>query len=550
MPSARTALPAWRKLTEHHGANSGLHLRELLAQDTGRFGKFSIPLEGMLVDYSKQLVTGETMRLLAELARECGLEAQRASMLAGEPVNTTEGRAALHVALRADTPVRVNGKDLAQEVAAELAQMRRFVRGVRAGRIRGATRRAFTDVINLGIGGSDLGPRLACEALDAGGRAGLRPHFVSNVDGTAISKVLAGLDPATTLVIVVSKTFSTQETLANARTALAWLKRGLGGKAAGHVCAVTVEAKRALEFGVPQDRIFRIWDWVGGRYSLCSAVGLPIALAAGMERFDELRDGARAMDEHFARAPLEKNLPVVMGLLEVWNVNFRGCHSRAVLPYDERLRLLPAYLQQLEMESSGKSVTRDGERVGYATAPITWGSVGTDAQHAYFQWLHQGTAPVAADFIACCRPPHRLREHHAMLLSNFFAQTEALARGMSENEVAAAMRKQGLADAEIEKLLPHRTFEGNRPSTSILLDELTPRALGALIALYEHKVFVQSVIWDINPFDQWGVELGKALAGRILPELGTAGPVSSHDPSTKGLINHYKSRHPRGKRDR
>jgi glucose-6-phosphate isomerase len=547
MPSARTALPAWRKLTEHYSANSGLHLRELLAQDTGRFSKFSIALEGTLVDYSKQLVTGDTMRLLVELARECGLEAQRASMLAGEPVNTTEGRAALHVALRADTPVRVNGKDLAQEIAAELAHMRRFVRGVRAGRIRGATRRAFTDVVNLGIGGSDLGPRLACEALDAGVRAGLRPHFVSNVDGTAIAKVLAGLDPATTLIIVVSKTFSTQETLANARTALAWLKRGLRGKAAGHVCAVTAEAKRALEFGVPQDRIFRIWDWVGGRYSLCSAVGLPIALAAGMERFDELRDGARAMDEHFARAPLEKNLPVVMGLLEVWNVNFRGCHSRAVLPYDERLRLLPAYLQQLEMESSGKSVTRDGERVGHATAPITWGSVGTDAQHAYFQWLHQGTAPVAADFIACCRPPHRLREHHAMLLSNFFAQTEALARGMSENEVAAAMRKQGLADAEIVKLLPHRTFDGNRPSTSILLDELTPRALGALIALYEHKVFVQSVIWDINPFDQWGVELGKALAGRILPELGTAGPVSTHDPSTKGLINYYKARRSGGK---
>ncbi len=540
MPSARSALPAWRKLTEHHGATSRQHLRELFAQDPGRFGKFSLALGGLLVDYSKQRVTGETMRLLADLARECGVEAWRARMLAGEPVNVTEGRAALHVALRAATPVRVDGKDVTREVAAQLAAMRRFVRGVRAGRIRGATRRAFTDVVNLGIGGSDLGPRLACAALDRG-RGGPRPHFVSNVDGSAISGVLARLEPATTLVVVASKTFATQETLANARTAQAWLERGLRGKAAGHLCAVTAEAARAVEFGVPPDRVFRIWDWVGGRYSLCSAVGLPFALAAGMERFDELRDGARAMDEHFARAPLEKNLPVVLGLLEVWNANFLGCGSRAVLPYDERLRLLPAYLQQLEMESSGKSVTREGDRVGHATAPITWGSTGTDAQHAYFQWLHQGTAPVAADFIACCRPPHRLPGHHAMLLSNFFAQTEALARGMSESEAAAEMRKQGLADGEIAKLLPHRTFDGNRPSTSILMDELTPHALGALIALYEHKVLVQSVIWDVNPFDQWGVELGKTLAGRILPELGASGAVSTHDASTNGLINHYKS---------
>jgi glucose-6-phosphate isomerase len=547
MPSARSALPAWRKLTEHHDATSRLHLRELFAQDPGRFGKFSLALEGLLVDYSKQRVTGETMRLLADLARECGLEAWRARMLAGEPVNVTEGRAALHVALRGTTPTRVDGRDTSREVAAQLAAMRRFVRGVRTGRIRGATRRAFTDVVNLGIGGSDLGPRLACEALGGSGRSGLRPHFVSNVDGTAISKALAHLEPATTLVVVASKSFSTQETLANARTARAWLERGLHGKAAGHLCAVTASAPRALDFGVPRGQVFDFWDWVGGRYSLWSAVGLPFALAAGMERFDELRDGARAMDEHFASAPLEKNLPVVLGLLEVWNVNFRGCGHRAVLPYDERLRLLPAYLQQLEMESGGKSVTRGGDRVGHATAPITWGSPGTDAQHAYFQWLHQGTAPVAADFIACCRPPHRLREHHAMLLSNFFAQTEALARGMSADEAAAALRKQGLAEAEVARLLPHRTFDGNRPSTSILLEELTPHALGALIALYEHKVFVQSVIWDINAFDQWGVELGKTLAGRILPELGATGAVSTHDASTNGLINHYKARRGAGK---
>jgi glucose-6-phosphate isomerase len=359
------------------------------------------------------------------------------------------------------------------------------------------------------------------------------------VDGAAIADALDRLTPATTLVIISSKTFSTQETLANARTALAWLERKLRHKAARHLCAVTADPERALAFGVPADRIFRTWDWVGGRYSLCSAVGLPVALAIGMERFDELRAGARAMDEHFAGAPLEQNLPVVMGLLEVWNVNFLGYGARAVLPYDERLRLLPAYLQQLEMESCGKSITRDGARAGHATAPVTWGSAGTDGQHAYFQLLHQGTPVVPADFVACCRPHHRLPGHHQALLANFFAQTEALARGLDASEAAAGMRAQRLPEPAVQRLLPHRVFEGNRPTTSILLDELTPRALGALIALYEHKVFVQSVIWDVNAFDQWGVELGKSLAGRILPELESSAPVSTHDSSTNGLINHY-----------
>jgi glucose-6-phosphate isomerase len=542
MPSTRSALPAWQKLTEHQRANSRLHLRELLAQDPARFRKFSLSTDGLLLDYSKQVVTAETMGLLAALARECELEAWRARMLAGERVNSTENRAVLHTALRADTPVRIEGHDVSREVAAVLADVRRFARGVRAGRIRGGSGRAFTDVVNLGIGGSDLGPRMACEALKPHSGAGPRLHFVSNVDGAAIADVLERLSPATTLFIIASKTFTTQETLANARTAKAWLEKKLPGKTARHLCAVTADAARALEFGVPMDRVFRLWDWVGGRYSLCSAVGLPIALALGPERFDELRAGARAMDEHFARAPLEQNLPVVMGLLEVWNVNFRGAATRAVVPYDERLRLLPAYLQQLEMESCGKSVTREGARAGHATAPVTWGSAGTDGQHAYFQLLHQGTAVVPADFIACCRPHHRLREHHDMLLSNWFAQTEALARGMNGEEAAAAMREQGLPEAEIQRLLPHRVFEGNRPTTSILLDELSPRALGALIALYEHKVFVQSVLWDVNAFDQWGVELGKRLAGRILPELGRAAPVSTHDASTNGLINHYKTR--------
>jgi glucose-6-phosphate isomerase len=542
MPSARSALPAWQKLSEHQRAQSRLHLRELFAQDPERFRKFCLSLDGLLLDYSKQRVTAETIRLLMELARECELESWRAQMLTGERVNASEGRAALHVALRADAPVRFQGQDLTREVAAVLADMRRFVRGLRAGRIRGASGRAFTDVLNLGIGGSDLGPRLACDALKHYSRKGPRVHFVSNVDGAAIAGALERLTPAATLVVISSKTFGTLETLTNARTARAWLEKKLKDKAARHLCAVTADPARALAFGVPENRIFRTWDWVGGRYSLCSAVGLPVALAIGMERFEELRAGARAMDEHFARTPLERSLPVVMGLLEVWNVNFLGCSARAVLPYDERLRFLPAYLQQLEMESCGKSVTREGSRADHATAPVTWGSAGTDGQHAYFQLLHQGTATVPADFIACCRPHHGLRSHHSVLLANFFAQSEALARGMNGEEAAAVMREQGLTEAGIRGLLPHRVFDGNRPTTSILLDELTPRALGALIALYEHKVFVQSVIWNVNAFDQWGVELGKSLAGRILPELEGGAPVSSHDSSTIGLINHYKAR--------
>ena len=548
MPSARTALPAWQKLTEHQRAQSGVHLRELFTRDPARFGKFSLSLEGMLLDYSKQRVTGETMRLLVALAHECGLEDWRARMLAGDRVNTTENRAALHVALRAAAPLRAEGQDVSQEVAAVLGDMRRFARGVRAGRIRGASGRAFSDVVNLGIGGSDLGPRLACDALRHCARSGPRAHFISNVDGSAIAETLARLTPATTLVVISSKTFGTQETLTNAATARAWLERGLKRGAARHLCAVTANAERAQAFGVPAERIFRTWDWVGGRYSLCSAVGLPVALALGMDRFDELRAGARAMDEHFARAPLERNMPAVMGLLEAWNVNFMGFGTRAVLPYDERLRLLPAYLQQLEMESCGKSVTRDGSRTDHATAPITWGSAGTDGQHAYFQLLHQGTPVVPADFIACCRPHHRLRRHHPALLANFLAQTEALARGMDATEAAVEMRGARLPEAAARALLPHHVFEGNRPTTSILLDTLSPRALGALIALYEHKVFVQSVIWNVNAFDQWGVELGKTLAGRILPELEANATVATHDSSTNGLIAHIKRHRQRGKK--
>jgi glucose-6-phosphate isomerase len=543
MPSSRSALPAWQKLVEHQRAVSGLTLRNLFAQDPARFEKFSLEHGGMLLDCSKQLVTGETMRLLAALARECELESWVKRLFAGEHVNSTENRAALHVALRAGKPVRLDGADVTREVNTVLAAMGRLVRSVQSGRLKGATGRAFTDVVNIGIGGSDLGPRLACEALAPFMKARPRPHFVSNVDGAAISSVLARLNPATTLFIIASKTFTTTETLINARTAREWLAGKLGGKAwARHLCAVTGDPGRAAEFGVPPGHVFPMWDWVGGRYSLWSAIGLPIALAAGMSRFDEMRAGARAMDEHFASAPLESNLPVVMGLIDTRNATFRGAASRAMLPYDERLRLLPAYLQQLEMESCGKSALRSGEFADYATVPVIWGSAGTDGQHAYFQMLHQGTQEVPADFIACCRPHHRLRGHHDSLLSNFFAQTEALAFGMTAEEATAEMRAGNLPAAEIRRLLPHRTFRGNRPTTSILLDDLTPRALGALIALFEHKVFVESVIWDVNAFDQWGVELGKRLASRIQPELEARGAVSTHDGSTNGLINHYRKR--------
>ena len=529
MPSARSALPSWQKLAEHQRAAAGLHLRELFARDPARFGKFSLSMDGLLLDYSKQLVTGETMQLLGALARECKVESSIASMFSGERINTTENRAVLHVALRAGASVMLGGRDVSQDVRDTLARMGRFVRGVHSGALKGGSGRAFTDVVNIGIGGSDLGPRLACAALAPYLKSRPRPHFVSNVDGAAISSVLAELDPRTTLVIIASKTFTTQETLANARTALEWLARKVGAKAATkHLCAVTADPVRAAAFGIDPGSVFTMWDWVGGRYSLWSAVGLPIALATGMKVFEDLLAGGRAMDTHFRSAQIERNLPVTLALLEVWNATFRGVASRAVLPYDERLQLLPAYLQQLEMESGGKRVTRDGQAVAYATAPLTWGSAGTDGQHAYFQWLHQGTQPVTADFIACCRPHHRLRGHHDALLANFLAQTEALAFGTTA--------------ANAGKLPPHRVFEGNRPTTSILLDQLTPRALGMLIALYEHKVFVESVIWDINAFDQWGVELGKQLAGRILPELEAGSPASAHDSSTRGLLRYLKKR--------
>ncbi len=543
MAAALHSLPAWQALRDHHRSAAGFRLRELFEQDPARFDKFSLRRGDMLLDYSKHLITGETLRLLLELARQRELPAWIERMFTGEKINTTEDRAALHTALRAEKAVMLDGKNVVDGVRQTLAAMGRFCDGVRGGRLTGFSGHAFTDVVSIGIGGSSLGPALAVEALAPYATPQFQVHFVSNVDGAHLAGTLAPLNPETTLFIVASKTFTTLETLANAHSARDWLlaKSGDTKTTARHFAAVTTNAAAASEFGINPDHVFEFGDWVGGRYSLWSAIGLPVALAIGMERFRELLAGARDMDEHFRAAPLERNMPVILGLLGVWYVNFFGAATHAVLPYDQSLRLLPDYLQQLEMESNGKRVTRDGSPVDYATAPVIWGAAGTDAQHSFFQLLHQGTQRVPADFIGCCDSHYEMNEHHTMLLANFFAQTEALMRGLTAAEAEAAMREQGLPEDRIRELSPHRTFPGNHPSTSILIRKLEPRTLGALIALYEHKVFVQSVIWDINAFDQWGVELGKRLAGRIMPELATRAQISSHDTSTNGLINFFKT---------
>ena len=542
MSTALTRLPAWQALRDHHRVAAGFRLRELFEKDPARFDKFSLRRGDMLLDYSKHLVTDDTLRLLIDLARQCGLPAWIERMFKDEKINATEDRAALHTALRADGAVLLDGTNTVDDVRRTLGKMSRFCDGVRSGRLTGFSDRTFSDIVSIGIGGSSLGPALAAEALAPYATPQLRVHFVSNVDGAHLAGTLAPLNPETTLFIVASKTFTTLETLANAHSARDWLiaKSGDAKTTARHFVAVTANVSAARDFGISPEHIFEFWDWVGGRNSLWSAIGLPVALAIGMERFHELLAGARDMDEHFRTAPLERNMPAILGLLGIWYVNFFGATSHAVLPYDQSLRLLPAYLQQLEMESNGKRITRDGSTVDYATAPVIWGAAGTDAQHSFFQLLHQGTPLIPADFIACCRSHYDLNEHHTMLLANFLAQTEALMRGLTAAEAEAAMREQGLPEDRIRELLPHRTFPGNRPSTSILVRKLEPRTLGALIALYEHKVFVQSVIWNVNAFDQWGVELGKRLASRILPELTTSAQISSHDASTNGLINHFK----------
>lgn len=538
-----TASPAWQALQAHSAAVRSLHLRELFAQDPERFNRFSIRLGDLLFDYSKHRIMTETMALLFSLARQADLEGWRDRMFAGEKINTTEGRAVLHVALRnrSDQPILVDGADVMPGVMAVLERMRQFSERVRGGDWRGATGQTITDVVNIGIGGSDLGPFMVCEALKPYQRPDLRPHFVSNVDAAHLTHTLARLDPARTLFIVASKTFTTQETMTNAASARAWLTGALGENAvAKHFVAVSTNAAEVSRFGIDTANMFEFWDWVGGRYSLWSAVGLPIVLAVGFERFRELLDGAFEMDQHFRTASLEQNLPVIMGLLGIWYRNFLGASSLALLPYDQHLHRFAAYFQQGDMESNGKSVRRDGSGVDYATGPIIWGEPGTNGQHAFFQLLHQGTELTPADFLAAAESQTPLGDHHEKLLANFLAQTEALAFGKTEDEVRAELQKRGLSGEALESLVPHRVFEGNRPTTSILYRKLTPHRLGSLIALYEHKIFVQGVIWGINSFDQWGVELGKELASRILPELQSDKPTTSHDSSTNGLIDYIQ----------
>ncbi len=539
-----TDLPAWKALQNHHREIADLHMRDLFAREPDRFAEFSLRWDDFLFDYSKNRITEETLPLLLDLAQQAGLGARIEAMFGGQRINATEDRAVLHVALRnrGRQPIYVDGIDVMPGVLAVLAKMRDFSEAVRSGQWLGFSGQAITDVVNIGIGGSDLGPLMVCEALKHYAQPGLTVHFVSNVDATHLVETLKKLNPATTLFIIASKTFTTQETLSNAWSARNWLVQGLGNEAAvsRHFVALSTNAGAVKDFGIDSDNMFEFWDWVGGRYSLWSAIGLSIAVAVGMDRFEELLDGAFAVDEHFRTAALEENIPVLMAMLGVWYNNFFGASSHAVLPYEQYLSRFPAYLQQGDMESNGKRVTLSGEVVDYATGPIIWGEPGTNGQHAFYQLIHQGTRLVPCDFIAGACSHNPLGEHHPILLSNVFAQTEALMKGKSEAEARLELEEAGLDPAEVAKLLPHKIFPGNRPTNSIIYHRLTPRTLGSLIAFYEHKIFVQGVIWGVNSFDQWGVELGKQLAKTILPELKSTELVSAHDSSTNGLINYCK----------
>ncbi|WP_088347178.1 MULTISPECIES: glucose-6-phosphate isomerase [Rhodomicrobium] len=544
---------AWQALEAHALTMAPRHLRALFAAAPDRFERFSFSLGDLLVDISKQRIDGETLRLLLDLAKAADVEGWRDRMFSGEKINSTENRAVLHTALRnrANRPVLVDGADVMPGINEVLDHIRDFTGRVRSGEWRGSSGQTITDIVNIGIGGSDLGPLMVCEALKPYQRADLRPHFVSNVDSAHLVDTLARLDPARTLFIVASKTFTTQETMANAASARAWLVEKLGADAdiAKHFVAVSTNQQAVAAFGIDPANMFGFWDWVGGRYSLWSAIGQPIALAIGFERFEELLDGAFAMDEHFRISPLAENIPVLLALVGIWNHNLLGAASHAVLPYDQHLNRFPAYLQQADMESNGKSIRRDGRKADRATGPIIWGEPGTNGQHAFYQLIHQGTELISADFIAAAQSQTPLGDHHAILLANCLAQTEALAFGKTAEEARAELQASGASPSGIDALVPHKVFDGNRPTTTILYDRLTPFALGRLIALYEHKIFAQGIIWDINSFDQWGVELGKQLAKVILPELSAREDVIDHDSSTNGLINHLRARrHPTGQR--
>ena len=534
-------LPAWQGLSQHYQSIRHLTLQEMFATDGARFEQFQLSAAGVFVDFSKNHVSADTMRLLTALARESKVPERIESMFAGEQVNPTEGRPALHTALRnrSNKPVIVDNQDVMPNVNKVLDRLTAFSDSVRNGQWHGYTGEQITDVVNIGIGGSDLGPLMACEALAAFAHERINLHFVSNVDGSHLASTVKTLNPQTTLFIIASKTFTTQETLTNASSAKRWfLDSGASATdVAKHFVALSTNTERVTAFGIDAKNMFEFWDWVGGRYSLWSAIGLPIILSIGMERFEQLLEGAHAMDEHFRTASLDQNLPVTLALLTVWYNNFHGAHSHLIAPYDQYLHRFPAYLQQLTMESNGKSVHRDGNAVSCETGPIVWGEPGTNAQHAYFQLVHQGTHLIPTDFILPMESLHPVAQHHELLMANCFAQSEALMMGKNSEELTSEMSEAGASVDEIDRLTGHRTFAGNRPSNTIMVHRLDARALGALIVLYEHKVFVEAAIWDINPFDQWGVELGKQLAGVIQKELSNARPVTNHDSSTNGLIN-------------
>jgi glucose-6-phosphate isomerase len=538
MPSL-TSSPSFQALETHAIEAEDWQMRSLFGADPDRFERLSLEAAGLFLDYSKNRLDGRTLELLAALARERGVEARRDAMFAGEKINNTEQRAVLHTALRAPRGTRlvVDGQDVIADVHAVLGRVRVFTDAVRSGEWLGHTGKPITDIVNIGIGGSDLGPKMACLALRQFAHPRLTLHFVSNVDGHDLDAALERVDPETTLFIVASKTFTTAETMMNAHSARSWfVARAPEASLPRHFVAVSTNTEAVRAFGIDPANMFPFWDWVGGRYSVWSAIGLPIALSVGFGYFSDFLAGAHAMDEHFRSAPLEANMPVLLALVGFWNRQFLGCASVSIAPYHQDLNRFPAYLQQLEMESNGKRVTRDGAPVDTPTCPAIWGECGTNGQHAYFQLLHQGTDVTPIDFIAALRPGHEMIHHHTALLANCFAQSEAFMKGKTIDEVRKDLQQQGLSLAEIERLAPHKTFPGNRPSNTILMEYLNPASLGALIALYEHKTFVQGVLWDVNSFDQWGVELGKVLAKNIEAELAGEPHPERHDSSTNGLV--------------
>jgi len=539
---------SWKALNSHFEEIKSIHMRDLFSNDNDRFNKYHIQYEDFLVDFSKNRITDKTLNLLLSLAKEAKLEDWRDRLFSGDKINFTENRSALHIALRnrSNNPILLDGKDIMPNVNKVLSQMKSFSNDVRSGKAKGYTGKKIKSVVNIGIGGSDLGPAMICEALKSYGTKDITPYFVSNIDGADISQTLEACDPETTLFIVASKTFTTQETMTNAYSARAWLLKHLKDQESikNHFVAISTNEAAVEKFGINKDNMFEFWDWVGGRYSLWSAIGLSIAIYIGMENFEQLLNGAHDIDNHFKDAPLRENIPVMLALLGVWYINFFQLNTHAVLPYDQGLSLFPSYLQQADMESNGKFIDRNGEKIQYHSGPILWGESGTNGQHAFYQLIHQGTEVVPSDFIMPIHSHYSIgnngNEHHKILIANFIAQTQSLMMGKTDAEARAELKNQSLDEDTIKTLTPHKTFEGNRPSTSILFDKLTPKSLGRIIAIYEHKIFTQGVIWNINSFDQWGVEYGKQIAKLVLPKLIEPNETSGFDSSTNNLINYTK----------